>query len=430
MESPVTPVLERVTDHFAECGVAGSTRMTAAARWSAVEPSASLRWRIESTPTALDHIAEVWSKSGARNPFVSPAFVRVMREATPAETRVFALGSDRTGAPVAAWPLRVSGARTLRFLTLEYSDQSTCIAREGTDEAELGNGLAFAIQSTAARRLELKNIPLWGPTLGAVRHAVTRAGWCMRAFPAWPCPVLRVLPGADAGVALRQSIEQHKRLRGYANALRREPGYEFEALEGASDLDGWCADFCATHQERWNGTDTPSPYAKAGAAEVLSEVLGAWAADGVLARFAIRIDGRRVALAACLRSGTRLIYYHVVVSPAAERSRAGHVLIRLIGLWMSERNFDSLDFGAGGEEYKYRYANADERLWRVFAAASPFSTTFVRGVVEERIRRSPKLQRRWDQAMGGRLGGEARRQLSVALAVLSHVATAGRSAID
>lgn len=390
----------------------------------------TVHWRIEESAAAYAEVDAAWRDDEAANPFVAPAFVRVMHRALSGERPLFAIASDDTGAPVAVWPLRLGTGRTLRFLALDYSDQSTCITRADIDAAALGEGLAFAIRSTGATRLALTNVPAWGPTLDAVRAATTQMGWHARQFPAWPCPTLRARTGGAPGSGLRASIEEHKRLRGYANALRREPGYVFEVIEDASAMDAWCSEFCATHRERWKGTDTPSPYAQSDAGTLLREVLGAWGEDGVLVRFAISIAGRRVALAACLRSGTRMIYYLVATSPAAERSRAGHVLIRLIGLWASERGFDTLDFGAGGEEYKYRYANADERLWRVFAAASPLSPAFLRGVIEARIRRSPVLQRRWDAATNGRIGNAVRRRIASMRAALSSGARSRRSATD
>lgn len=395
---------------------------------SAAHARQSLSWRIEEPASALGDLARVWAGSAITNPFVAPDLVRVMAAAAGEERPVVAIGSDARGAPVAAWLLRLGPARTLRFLTTGFSDQSTALAAPDVSELALGDGFAFAVKESAARRVELMNIPEWGRTLGAVREALRTLGWPSRAFPAWRCPVLSVTPGATAGRALRESIDAHKRLRGYANAMSREPGYAFEVIEDSAALDDWCAEFCERHRERWNPTDTPSRYSDPASAALLRAALGAWAADGLLIRFAIRLAGRRVALAACLRTGSRLIYYQVVTSPAAERNRAGHVLIRLITLWMSEREFDTLDFGAGAEEYKYRYANVDEPLWRVFAASHPLSGTFMRGAVEARIRRSPALQRRWHQVTSGRQAKTLRMIFMRVRRLLSRVATAHRSA--
>ena len=76
---------------------------------------------------------------------------------------------------------------------------------------------------------------------------------------------------------------------------------------------------------------------------------------------------------------------------------------RLIGLWMSERGFDTLDLGAGGEAYKMRYANGNEPLWRLYAARRRLSLGYARGLAEERIRRSSAMQRAWDRWVNARL---------------------------
>ena len=70
---------------------------------------------------------------------------------------------------------------------------------------------------------------------------------------------------------------------------------------------------------------------------------------------------------------------------------------------MSQRGFDTLDLGAGGEAYKMRYANGNEPLWRLYAARRRLSLGYARGLAEEGIRRSSTLQRAWDRWVNERL---------------------------
>jgi CelD/BcsL family acetyltransferase involved in cellulose biosynthesis len=360
--------------------------------------AARLSWQLEVNGVAPpEELAGLWSIDPERNPFVSPSFLRAMHLAARArgDTPVWAVGRTDTGDVAALWPLRVDCGHTLRFLALNYSDHSTCLGRPEVAERELAGGLAQAMRETEPAGIELTRIPPWSRTRGAAHEALRRVGWYHRVFSAWSCPVLRVASGSDAGRSLRDEIERHKRVRGYANALRREPGFAFEVLDDDRDLETWLSQFCAAHVRRWDGTPTPSIYKSARARTLLLAAVTGWAIDGVLLRFAIRTDAGRVAFVIGLRAGTRLVYFHVVNSPDGERTRAGHVLIRLMGLWMSERGFDTLDFGAGGEEYKTRYANCDDRLSRVFGAPSALSRTFARAVVESSIRNSPFLMRAW-----------------------------------
>jgi hypothetical protein len=187
--------------------------------------------------------------------------------------------------------------------------------------------------------------------------------------------------------------------------MSRLPGYAFEVLEDDEDLPEWAREFCDAHEWRWSMTPTPSRYKSPRDRSLFRDVLTAWERDQVLVRFALRLEWGRAALVAAVRAGDRLIYHHVAVSPAAEQHRAGHVLIRLIGLWMSDRGYRVLDFGVGNEEYKSRYANADEPVWRVFASNRRATPVFLRGAVEKAIREASPLQWAWDRLVNRSLRG-------------------------
>ena len=346
----------------------------------------------------LTELSALWIHEPMPNPFSSPSFLRVMslRGEAAGVTPILALARSDEGALVAAWPLSLDRAGVLRFLQHAYSDQRSCMRRPEVTESELASGLAGVIRTVSPASVSLTNVPSWGPTLPAACEALHQIGWRYHAFRAWACPILSVARGPAAGEALRNEINRHKRVRGYANSLARNGGFTLEVLEDATDLEAWCREFCDTHERRWNTTRTPSQYRFVRARSLFQKVLDAWACDGVLIRFAIRLASGRAAFVAALRADRRLIYQHVVTSPAVERFRAGHVLIRLVGLWMSERDFDTLDFGTGGEEYKGRYANGDEPLWRVYAGRRAISVSYLRGSLEARIRGSSLLQQLWD----------------------------------
>jgi hypothetical protein len=277
------------------------------------------------------------------------------------------------------------------------------------DAAELAEGFAQLLREVSPRAVHLMNIPPWGPTLEGVREGLRRSGWAARAFPASPCPVLTVDPGPGAGARLTAEIQRHRRVRSYANRLAREPGFAFEAREDAAELEAWIEQFCDAHEWNWDRTNTPSQYRERPARALLGQVLRAWTVDGVLIRFAVRVDSGPLAFVAAVRARDRLVYHHVATSPAAEELRAGHVMIRLIGLWMAERELATLDFGEGGEGYKYRYATRDETLWRVLAGPRYTSVGYVRGALEHTTRRSPLLHRLWER-VGNRWARGALRQ--------------------
>jgi glycosyltransferase involved in cell wall biosynthesis len=83
---------------------------------------------------------------------------------------------------------------------------------------------------------------------------------------------------------------------------------------------------------------------------------------------------------------------------------------------MAERQISTLDFGVGDEDYKLRYANGDERLWRIYAGPTSFSRPIFSARVEARIRYSPRLQRIWDRWINGFVRG----RLTATVAAVAH----------
>jgi hypothetical protein len=182
-------------------------------------------------------------------------------------------------------------------------------------------------------------------------------------------------------------------------------GFGFEALADGAELDAWADEFCNVHEWRWNQTGTPSPYRDQAARDVMLEHLRAWSRDGVLRRFALRLDGQRHAFAACLAGNGRLLYYHVATSPSYSTLSLGRVLLRLIGIWASQNGFLTLDLGVGDEAYKYEFATRTDMLWKVHAAprrAMALSVT----TLKERVRKQPMAAKLWKRWVHGFVRGQ------------------------
>jgi CelD/BcsL family acetyltransferase involved in cellulose biosynthesis len=352
------------------------------------------RWAIERDLGGLDALRPAWASAASPNPFAAPAFLQAMaaRHAEAGATPVFAVGRSSEGAAVAVWPLLLGARGELGFLQRGFDDQCGPLASAGVEAGDLAEGLRVAIQESGARGLHLHNVLGHDAGLEAAREALRQLGWHASAFPAWVNPVVTV---DQPGEALRKAVSGHKRVRGYANRMAREPGFAFEADEHGEGLDAWARAFADMHDWRWSETPTPSAYTSPRRRDELRRTLQAWHEDGVLVRFTLRTERGPAAMVAGLRAGDRLVYYQVCVSPGAEELRAGHVMLHHIGLWMSARPFRTLDFGAGDEEYKRRYTNAEWPLWRVFGAAGATAWTYLRGRVEAEIRRQEPLGKAW-----------------------------------
>jgi CelD/BcsL family acetyltransferase involved in cellulose biosynthesis len=367
-----------------------------------------LSWRVEEADVdgALgSELESLWLEARCASPFAAPSFLRVMLGAARPGRGLLALGRRPNGSLAALWPLRLSPTSRLELVQGPLVDHCASLSAADVTPEELGGGLAAALEASEARGVFLGQLPSWGPTLAAARAGLAQAGWRFRAFAASPCPVLALAPGPGLAERWVAEANRHRRVRGYANRLQRQPGFALEVFEDSSDLEGWAWDFFDVHEWRWNPTSTPSQYRFRERREFVLSCLEAWQRDGLLVRFSIRLREARLALVGALRAQDRLVYHLVVTSPAGAPHRAGHVLVRLILLWLAERGLPILDFGIGDEDYKLRYANRDEKLWRVYGSRSRAGRSYLVGSCEARIRSSARLQAWWDEWANRRIRG-------------------------
>lgn len=370
-----------------------------------------LIWKIEEIvsmePDLTHSLQELWLQDPFSSPFGTPSLLEVMvRKSLSEKARVFFIeGFSQERVLAAMWPLIVDRSGILHFLQGAHCDQRTCLYRPEIEITELANGFVHGLSQINPSGVFMAGIPPWGQTLKAVQVALHKLKWPYKAFPAVSCPILEIERKPGFEKHLRQHFNQRKSLRNLTNRLRRKPGYAFEVLKGQEGLEEWAADFCDLHEWLWDRTSTPSKYRSRKTREFFLDILKAWSKDRALVRFSIRVDRERIALVVGLLSRNRLIYHHTARSPEFESLSLGNVALRLIGLWMADQGISVLDFGLGGEKYKLRYSNKDEKLWRVYAAPRKVSRVYLQGRVEERIRKSTRLQKLWDKSVNEVLRG-------------------------
>ena len=381
----------------------------------AATAAAPIEWQVERELTAalLADVQQLWRRDPFASPFASAEYLRRCaedaRDEGAAPLFVRGVAANHT---VGLWPLRLDRGGVLRFLQGDDADHCTGLAGPGIDASTFGEGFTQALRAARPARVAMTNLPPWGPTREAVLAGLRQSGWPARAFAATSCPVLSVEPGPGAARSFVAAINSHKRLRNYENRFKRLAGYRFEAIDHGDGLDEWADEFCNIHEWRWNTTDTPSEFRRQDARARLVRQMSAWHRDGVLYRFAMRGEGRPIALAIALVGGGRVVYHRPVAAPAWAELRPGHVLLRLMGLWMGERGLHVLDFGMGNEDYKSRYANQDEKLWRIYAGPRHLSLGLARGILEQQIRNAPAAEQLWDRTVNGFIRGRLRRAVS------------------
>jgi hypothetical protein len=342
-------------------------------------------------------VHQVWEQSQFRSPFASPAFLECLAgiAVTRGRKNIVAVASENSGNITAIWPLCIDRARCLRLIQEIGCDHCGALYTKNTTVEDLATGLCHIVAISKPRSLYFDRIRPDDPSWEAVQIAMLRLGWFCKAFEATPNPCL-VADSAHGIIDMRSAVLSHKGVNNYANRLKKQAGYLFENDETSEGLSDWVREFCAAHDWSWSKTDTPSMYRQAKARDELLMRLRGWCADGVLVRFSIRLAIGRAAFVIGLRARDRLIYYHTALNPGYNKFSAGHVLIREISKWMTERGICTLDFGVGDESYKIRYTNKIPRLLRIYAHEAPFSPTHCKGYIDQEIRKSEKLQALWN----------------------------------
>jgi hypothetical protein len=362
--------------------------------WTVVDPS-------ELRSILLREARCIWEQSPEASPFCGPTLLDVLWAVAEevGTSPVFGRGFDPMRGVVAFWPLVLDSARILRFLQQGHGDECAALAVADLSISDLAKGLEFVIGETGAHGCQFHDLAPTAPTLAAISLALDNIGWTSKSFPAVSSPILEAKGGPAGRDAMRKRISGSS-LRNLDNRLQRLPGFAFEALVGADgDLGRWVDDFCDCHESRWNVTDTPSAYSSIDRRALLKRKVEAWAHDGSLVRFSLRVGDERIAFCIGLRRGSRLVYHHIAHSPAFEQSSSATVLLRRIVLWMIDHGLDTLDFGLGSETYKGRFANTDQVMWRVYASRSWVSPNQVRGEVESWVRGSSNRERRWNRVV-------------------------------
>ncbi|MBK7939248.1 MAG: GNAT family N-acetyltransferase [Lewinellaceae bacterium] len=160
-----------------------------------------------------------------------------------------------------------------------------------------------------------------------------------------------------------------KNFRYYVNRLKKQQNADFEVFTSDEDLDLWVEQFCICHVKRWKGTTSPSVYNRPEKQELLKNAFRTWAKDGLLTRFSIRIGEERVAFNVALRQGNALVGHTQAYDLDFAKFSPGKALMYFIGEWMSKNNFVKIDFGKGGEAYKFGMTNGELELYKIFVSS-------------------------------------------------------------
>jgi hypothetical protein len=337
-------------------------------------------------PAPWSALAALWEESVSRCPFQSPAILRHHSTNTADAKRAFML--YRGGAPIGGVVFKQDASGNLTFLSDLKTDVNRFLFHVRCDQAErkhFFDGLCGAARKENLS-LTLNSQPGDHPDTALLQRSAKEAGLYSSEVPNSACPVVEAATPRD----LFTHVNGLRELRYRVNKLRNQKDAEFEVFTDAEGLGTWTDEFCDTHVRRWADTPTPSNLRHAHRRAILKGCLTAWAADGVLVRFSIRVAGQRIGFVIGLRARETIIHHSTTYDPQHAKSSPGKALILHMAEWMGRHDYRILDFGDGREDYKYTVATGEKPLVRVFIANKGniryiVSSSVIRAVRNNRI---------------------------------------------
>lgn len=253
------------------------------------------------------------------------------------------------------------------FLSDMRTDHNYFILHKSITKEETKQYFKIFFEEIRKRKwtFRLNNQPSWASYMDIILEALSESQLFGKVLPFNPCLVLE----AESPEALFNATNKQK-LRKKFNRLKEKDEVTFEAFQGEEDLDHWLEELYEVHIKRWADTPTPSPYSDSSKRSFYKSCLLAWIKEGILVRFAIKSGSRRIAFVDALLENGYLVHHTTTFDRDYEKQSPGLIIINLIGRWMADHNMTKLDFGNGGEAYKYQFTNQELPLLTIFISNS------------------------------------------------------------
>jgi len=317
-----------------------------------------------------EQYAVLWAESSSCSAFQSPNYLQYLTRQAEGTIAVYQFYHRRV-LKGAAFFHKIGGA--YYFLSDFKTDHNFFVIRRDSSEDLIQQFFNRFLEEVKVENwaLTLNNQPTWSVYWEVFLLSLQKSRLYHDALAYSVCPMMAM----ESPQVIAKRLTKSKNTRYKKNRFQKEHEAEFEIFHDDQDLDDWVRDFAEAHIVRWSTTNTPSEYLDPKQQEFLKECLLAWIDDGILVRFSIKVKEKRVALCIGLKERDALIHHSHTYDQEYSKYSPGKVLLYNIGKWMGENGFSTLDFGDGNEPFKYKYANQDQALYRVFIS-SPYNLSY------------------------------------------------------
>lgn len=307
--------------------------------------------------------AVLWRNSVEHSPFQAPGLLQYFAGIAGNNTVIFEYFEANK---LIAAVLLLEQKGVCSFLS-DFKTDANFFVIDRTCSPETVKDFFTCFMETMRRKkwsLILNNQPAWAnymPVLDAVGRA---SGLFWSNFGYSVCPIAE----AVTPEALFKRINGSREHRYRVNKLKNQANAEFEVLTDDTDLENWTDEFCKAHIMRWADTPTPSDFRDPARQQFLLGCLQAWCQEGLLVRFSVKVEHKRIGFVVGLREADSLIHHSTTFHPGFWKFSPGKALIHFMAQWMRDNNLRVLDFGDGDEPYKYEIADQEHTLNRIFSS--------------------------------------------------------------
>ncbi|HEX8159998.1 MAG TPA: GNAT family N-acetyltransferase, partial [Solirubrobacteraceae bacterium] len=273
---------------------------------------------------------------------------------------------DRLVAILPLYVHRQAGLRVVRFLGHGAADECGPICAPA-DRPAVGRALRRQINLLRADVLLVEQVPAsfgWDALIGA------------RVLRSEGSPIVRFHTSSWQQLVAGWGSNMKKQVGGrLVRKLQREHGLIFRVTASAEELATDIETLLHLHAARW-GQETPAFSARA---DFHREFVGLALRRGWLRLLLMELDGRAAAALYNVRFADAEAYYQSGRDPAWSQRPVGLLIIAEAIRLAQQAGLGEFRFGRGGEEYKYRFANADPGLQTIGLGCSPLGVPAVAG---------------------------------------------------
>jgi hypothetical protein len=335
-----------------------------------------------------DAYTVLWQNSAGQSAFQSPSLLRYFAERTDKTPFVFQCFQNGQWIGAAFFQYQ-KGVYT--FLSDHKTDHNYFVIHRDCSDEELKEFFRQFLQLVKHKKgaFLLNNQPIWAPYMPHFQEAIEESSLFVENLPYSVCPVI----AHETPKELFDWVHGNTYFRYRRNKLKRNlTNPVYEAIEGEEGLAEWTDQYCEAHVRRWADTPTPSAFRDPKRIQFLHRCMEAWQRDGLLVRFSVRGETEgRVGFIIGLKQEQSVIFHATTFDPDYFKFSPGIALIHFMAEWMSENGFSILDFGDGDESYKYKVANVEHSLHRIFLSSSSNLPFILKTKMIKTVRNNSKL---------------------------------------